>query len=257
MPYSDTKLEVVSTPSNEGKPKLTESPCGPHGSITTTHDSDYGFNKILCWLEFVDGNLEKSSNDIMYLGAYSEIANRDSDHIVQASNIYHLLREKCINDRQTLARFMFALKKLGRKRHGIYCNTQFFKKVKILPPSTQDYDERTTENDEFGFYQCLVDLCVTLEEDRSTSKRVRMYASRYILGIYPESTVAKLFLKMLKNPEILSKDNLDQLSLVLGQCGADSCQVMLQHYRLQFKKAEVEWETVTPHLKVEGICKCY
>ena len=252
MPNSDTKLEAVSlTPSDK---KLTEGSCGSQPS-TAINGSEYGFNKILCWLEFVDSNIDKSSNDIMYLGAYSEIAPRDSEHIVQASNIYHLLRGKCINDSQTLARFMYALKKLGRKRRGIYCNNQFSKKIKVLPPSTHDCDDRATENHEFGFYQCLVDLCVTLEEDRSVSKRVRMYVSRYILGIYPESTVAKLFLKMLRKPDILSKDNQEQLSLALGQCGADSCQVILQHFRLQFKKHEIEWENVTPYLKVEGICK--
>ena len=154
---------------------------------------------------------------------------------------------------------MFGLKKLGWKRRGLYCNNQFSKLLKITPPSTEQYDKCAMEEQEFSFYQCLVDICVNLEEDRNISKRVRMYACRHVLGVNPdnERSVAKVFLKMLKDPEILSKDNQDQLALVLGQVGAPSCLVILQHFRSQFndKLHEIHWEHVKPYLKMKNICE--
>ena len=225
------------------------------GSSTGSQGSQYNFNRILRWLQFVDENLESSSNQLLYLGAYAELKNRASEGITLASHVYHLLKERSNDDTRTLARYMFALKKLGRKRRGIYCNRQFFNILKMQPPSLEEFDVACRENKEFGFYQCLVDICVNIEEDKSLSKQVRIYTCRHVLGVLHENerTVARVFLKMLKRPEVLSKNNQDQLALVLGQVGATSCLLILQYYRSQFKLTEIEWENITPYLKTEQI----
>lgn len=221
----------------------------------TSQLSEYHFTKILRWLQFVDENLEGSSIQLLHLGAYYELKNRDSEGMVRPSDIYHLLKEGSSDDAHVLARFMYGLNKLGRKRRGLYCNSQFYKILQIEPSSTEQYKKRAMKEQEFGFYQCLVDISVSIEEDRNISKRVRMYACRHVLGIIPEKTVAKVFLKMLKNPDILSKDNQYQLALVLGQVGASSCLIILQHFRSQFTLDEIDWEHVKPYLKMENICE--
>ena len=227
-------------------------------SSAGSQESPYNFRKILRWLQFVDENIAASSNHLLYLGAYLEIRDKDYYTIVAASNFYQALKEKIHDDAQTLARFMFALQKLGRKRRGIYCNNHFRKLVKIDPPSLEEYEERERTDKTFAFYQCLMDICVALDEEgNKISASVRLYACRHVLGILPqnEPTVARVFLKMLKNPEILSVDKQEQLALTLGQVGANSCLIILQHFRSQFKLIEIEWDKVKPYLKYENICK--
>lgn len=229
-------------------------------SSTSSQVSVYNFRKILRWLEFVDGNLDKDScKYLLCLGAYPEIKGRDYETIVVASNFYHALKERSPNDTQTLARFMYALHKLGRKKRGMYCNSQFKKTLKMDPPPfLEEYEEKAATEKEFGFHQCLVDICVTLEEDgNEMSTRVRKYACNHVLGILPqnERTVSKVLLKMLRKPDILSVEHHEQLALILGQVGAKSSLIILQHFRSQFKFDEIEWEKVQPYLRSVNICK--
>lgn len=219
----------------------------------TSRIADYNFHKILRWLLFVDNNLDSSSVQLLYLGAYSELKNKDSDGIVRASDVYHLLKERSSDDTLVLARFMYGVRKLGKKRRGVYCVDHFKKILKIEPPCIEQYDKDA----KFNFYQCLVDICVHLEEDRNISKRVRIYACRHVLGVNPNNirTVAKVLLMMLKDPKVLSEAHQDQLALVLGQVGASSCLIILQNFRSHYKLGEIDWESVKPHLKTENICE--
>ena len=214
----------------------------------------YEILKILEWLAFVDGHIEKSSINIMTLGLY-EITQRaiESNKMDRVSDVYHLLTA-IMDPNEALTRFLYALEKLGRKRRGVYCVTHFERIVGIMRPSTHDYDIRVLEERKFAFYQVLVKICIRLEEDRNTSKRVRTYACRHVVGSATLKTVADLFLKML-DAEDLTVDDQGQLALVLGIIGENSCLEMLQNYRTLFKMDEIEWEQIQPKQRMQNIGK--
>lgn len=172
----------------------------------------------------------------------------------QPSEFYILLQQKSSSDAQALARFMYALQRLGRR--GKHCNRQFRAKTHIDPPSTEVYEERAKTDVLFAFHQCLVEICVSLGEDRNVSDRFKKFVCRYILAVRAKNkdTIAEVFLTMLKQGTI-SKENQDQLALALDQVGARASLVILCHFRSQFKMDDIDVESLTPGPRPDNVCE--
>ena len=217
---------------------------------------DYGYHKILGWLRFVDDILDKHrTNELLYLGAYYEIKESLMEKCKRPSEFYLLLRDsRAASDAQVLARFMYALQGLGRK--GNYCIREFSKKTSSTPPSTVEFRSLEREDKHFAFCQCLVKMCLTLKEESNISRCFRRYVCHHILVVAPqnEETVAKVFLRWMKRPQIFSEEKHEQLALALDQVGARACLIILQNFRSQFGMPEIEVENLTPYPRDDNIC---
>ena len=225
-------------------------------SSSVSQASPYEYQKIAGWLRLVDDNLDKrTSNQLLFLGAKSEIGEGIVENCKRPSEFYILLSQRSNSDEQALARFMYALQGLGK--WGKYCNREFHKKAKTAPPSLEEYEQRAKSDREFGFYQCLVEMCVSLGEERDVSKRLKKYICRHIIvsRARNEGTIASVFLRMLRYPDVLSVTNQDQLALALDQVGAIRCWYILRQFRSQFNMPEIELESLTPCTREDNICE--
>jgi hypothetical protein len=217
--------------------------------------SKYRYDKILGWLHYVDDNLNKvTSKHLLTLGARSEIGERVAENCKQPSEFFVLLQQRSSTDAQALARFMYALQRLGRR--GKHCNKQFQTITRISPPPTDVYEENAKTQMEFSFHQCLVEICVSLGEDRNVSDRFKKFVCRYVLAVHAKNkeTVAEVFLTMLKR-RVISKENQDQLALALDQVGATAGLVILSHFRSQFGMDDIDIEKLTPGPRPDNVCE--
>lgn len=193
----------------------------------------------------MDKNIDKrTACQLFYLGTKSEgIGEGAIEYCKRPSEFYQFLRPVYASGAQSLARFMYALRGLGKQ--GKYCNQQFTPKCKLQPPPMEEFEIKAKKEKEFAFHQMLVEMCVHLDRDRNLFKRLHKYICRHILirKFYSDETAADVFLRMLHYPEILSVEKQDQLALALDQVGDAACLFILKHYRSQFDLPEIELES--------------
>ena len=226
-------------------------------SVSQPTFSDYSYHKILKWLQFVDNNLNRyTSIQLLFLGARSEIGEGQYENCKRPSEFYLLLQESGLSPEEALARFMYALKGLGKT--GKYCNDQFFKKTNTHPPSIEVYERlvRENKNKKFAFCQCLVRMCMIFKRDSDISRRFRQFVCQQILAVRAqnEDTVAKVFLRLFTRPDIFSEEKHEQLALALDRIGATACMVILQDFRSQFAMADIDVETLAPQ-RDDNVCE--
>ena len=207
-----------------------------------TYDNNHGptegvldQNQVLKWVQEVDHHIEESSTEIMKLGLRAELnqAERETAHV--PSDLYHLLRKKYTNSEVLLSRFIYALEKLGHRRHGFRAVRKLqnfgIKKPKQFNPA--DEITHPAKARLFNFYQCLVEICRDLEV--SHYEQLSTYFTKIFLGgTNPKliKTPWKLFINLLDR-KIISED--DQKSLVEGLkiIGATQCIEHIHNYRHQ------------------------
>ena len=220
---------------------------------TTTSLSSFGAEKfdekvaILSWLNFVDTNIIESSVDILKLGLFKEISYGKIEKLNTASSLYQVLKSQ-LGRRRGLGRFLYALRCLGRRRHGIHCTEQFDNQVKL------PYNPHPAETSEDQMlYQCLVEMCIELDSQREVFLSLRKYVCRHIIGInwrHPKvQNPALLFLLMLVEGHI-SVENRDTLAKSLDQVRAQSCLVILRNYGNEYG-----WPEIDVDKEFEDMCK--
>ena len=184
-------------------------------SFTGHHDD----SRVLKWLSVVDEHIDESSIEIMKLGLQTELKQTERDNAKKPSDLYHALKNHIHEPEALLARYVYALEKLGRRRHG-------FRAVRKLSNFTMEKPAKfdpTRKPPEFNFYQCLVDICVHL--DTSCHSRLIAYATKTLLdGTNPGliKSPQELLTKLLQM-KLISKDNQKDLVEALHIIGADKC----------------------------------
>ena len=163
----------------------------------------------------------------MKLGMRSEFHQTELDTARKASDIYNILVNK---HREALARFVYALEKLGHRRHGFRA-VRKLKEFSIQKPSQYMPSGGKREVQKFNFFQCLVEICVHL--DANLYSRLFAYSAKVLLGgTNPKKfeTPCKLLI-CLVNREVMHAG--DQTKLVEGLriIGADKCIEYIHYYR--------------------------
>ena len=193
--------------------------------VVTGSDDD----RVRRWLEIVDRHIDNSSVEIMKLGLRMELTQTERDKAKTASDLYHCLANHIIDSEALLARYVYALEKLGRRRHG-YRAVRKLNEFSIEKPVKFD---PTSNPLEFSFHQCLVDISVHL--DTSCHPRLIAYAAKALLdGANPQliRSPHELLIELLQM-RVISKDDQKDLVEALHIVGADKCVGYIHYYRHQ------------------------
>jgi hypothetical protein len=207
--------------------------------VATCDDNE---NQVLKWAQEVDKHIEKSSMEILKLGLRTELTQADMETEKYPSGLYHKLKRRYHNSEVLLSRFIYALERLGHRRHGLRAVRKLhefgIRKPKQFNPADEITDPAKVRL--FNFYQCLVEICRDLE--LSHYKRLLTYSTKTFLGgVNPRliKTPCELFTKLLEQ-KIISED--DQTCLVVGLevIGATQCIDHIHNYRHQNDLPETE-----------------
>ena len=161
------------------------------------------------------------------------------------------------DDEQALRRFLYALNKLGKQRHGLRCINNFPSKTGLPLPGPEYYDD-TEEDDYFRFLQCLMEMCIQLDKagGRVISQNLRKdLCSRRHLDIAWQNTncMADLFTRMLKKMLVTAIDN-DLLARALGRARAEKCLVILNDFRKITGTGEIDIDQYRKYKHVSLLC---
>ena len=193
----------------------------------TRNDDD----KVHKWLQVVDDHIDDSSVEIMKLGLRTELTQTERDNAKRASDLYIALTNHYQDSEVRLARYVYALERLGRRRHGFRV-VRRLKEFSVEKPVQFD-PTMCSKPLEFNFYQCLVDISVHL--DTSCHSRLIAYAAKALLdGANPGliKSPHELLLKLLQM-RVISKDHQKDLVEALHIIGADKCVEYIHCYRHQ------------------------
>ena len=185
-------------------------------------------DRVRRWLEIVDRHIDNSSIEIMKLGLRTELTQIERDKAKTASDLYRALANH-IDSEALLARYIYALEKLGRRRHG-YRAVRKLSEFSIEKPVKFDPASKPLE---FSFHQCLVDISVHL--DTSCHSRLIAYAAKAFLdGANPRliQSPHELLINLLQM-RVISKDDQKDLVEALHITGADKCVGYIHDYRHQ------------------------
>ena len=167
-------------------------------------------NKVLMWLQVVDNHIDDNSVEIMKLGLQMELTQTKRDNAKRPSDLYHALANHYQDSEVRLSRYVYALERLGHRRHGFRA-VRRLNEFSIKRPVQFD-PTMCSKPLEFNFYQCLVDISVHL--DTSCHSRLIAFAAKALLdGANPGliKSPHELLLKFLQM-RVISKD--DQKDLV-------------------------------------------
>ena len=194
---------------------------------------------MLKWIQAVDNHIDENSVEIMKLGMKTELTQMRREKARKPSDLYHALANHYPDSEKQLARYVYALEKLGRRRHGFRAvrrlNDFSIKKPAQFVPTGESIDVQ-----EFNFYQCLVDISVHL--DVRCHSRLAAYAAKMFLdGENPGliKSPHELLTKLLQR-QVISKDNQKDLVEALHIIGADKCVEYIHCYRHQNGLLEIK-----------------
>ena len=138
----------------------------------------------LQWVTKVDDYITVESLDIIKLSVQSELTETECNKIKVASDVYHKLEEHYSDPEVLLARFIYALEKLGHRRYGHRAIREL---KECYRPSPFDFNKllAKTDKNEFILRQRLAVLCCMLPEDysanfiRHLAKKVKVNPQKY------------------------------------------------------------------------------
>ena len=189
--------------------------------------------KLRVWLLAVNKRLSKSSVDIIKLGLLGDknkVPYVVLDRAKQPSDIFTALEEHLGSKEDAVRRFIYALKKLGKQQYGTVCAREYQKRVGKCPPPKL---ETRNESESFGFCQCLVDICVKIEEE--VSEAIIQYCSHYLSTNRDRfRSLAHMFTVMC-HEKFIEPQNPEKLAIVLTIFEANECVKYIQNYLSKYK----------------------
>ena len=147
----------------------------------------------------------------MKLGMRGELTQTERDAILKPSDLYHALA-KHYDEPIALARFIYALEKLGHRRHGCRAVSQLREFHISKPDKFNPAAYMTREKLKFfQLYQCLVEVLVHLGEEHYPML-IFHFTSTYLHGANPSTieSPAALFTQLL-DKAVIRKNNIDTL----------------------------------------------
>lgn len=190
------------------------------------------------WLILVNRLISKSSIQIMKLGLLGDkktLPYKRLDLAKTVSDIFNLLEEYLESPKKAVQRLIYALYRLGHRRNGFKCVREYRDKVGQKPPPKF---ESRNESQSFGLCQCLVDICVKIENE--VADALRKYCGRYLLNTNSENieSAAILLIKMYHGGQVTVEDQ-KNLAVALHVVNAQDCIECIRKYRLNYGYPEL------------------
>lgn len=125
-------------------------------------------DEILKWVAKISSDyIDAGSLDILKLSVRSELTQEECDRVISASDLYHALAKHYTDPKVLLARFIYALEKLGHRRYG-HRAVRELSSNHSLPPAFTDLAKvkfrPAVDRNEFILLQRLAVLCCMLPE---------------------------------------------------------------------------------------------
>ena len=177
--------------------------------VTFTPAGNNNTDDILKWIVRVDDHIDRESFDIMKLGMRGELTQTERDIALKPSDLYHALA-KHYKQPIALARFIYALKKLGHRRHGCRAVGQLrefsISKPRKFNPATYMRREKLKL---FQLHQCLVEVLVHLGE-KYYPKLISHFTRTHLHGTNPKTIDSPCALfKQLLDKAVIREDSMD------------------------------------------------
>ena len=179
------------------------------------------------WLAFVDIDLiDNESREILKFGMRTELSQEKRDAARKPSDLYIALSESThyqnIHPTVLLARFVYALTKLGHRRYGRRAIEQLsrfsIEKPTEFCPAEYMRDDKLQE---FLFHQCLVEIMVKLKEG-SDNQLIRYFSKNHFHGANPRMISDRVMLfTELVHRGIITKNETTALVYGLQAIGDD------------------------------------
>lgn len=162
----------------------------------------------------------------MKLGMRSELTQAQRDEARSPSDLYHAIecRYRFQDDSSVcLARFIYALKRLGHRRYGYRAIRQLSDFSIVEPPAFHPTTYLGTDELKiFRFLQSLVEVLVCLKGSQDTQEKlIRYFAEEHLHGTNPSNikTLCRLFTRLLER-EVINADRPQALVEALKEVGA-------------------------------------
>lgn len=167
----------------------------------------------------MDDHIDEESVDIMKLGMRGELTQRERDAALKPSDLYHALA-KHYEEPVALARFIYALEKLGHRRHGHRAVRQLSEfSISKQEKFTPNMSIRREKLKLFQLHQCLVEVLVHIEEEHHPVL-IFHFTTTYLHGANPNTinSPCTLFTQLL-DKGVIGKDNIGVLAEGLRKIG--------------------------------------
>ena len=179
---------------------------------------------IRSWLAQIGKRVTKDSIKIMELGLKDKLPEAERENISSLSDLYNALLKQLDSHEETLRRFAFALKQLGRSRGGVQCVEALAEHKIERPQLDAKQYSRSVQ-----FFQCLAKICVKLNPPLA-HKVITFHALQLGENYKNIPTLEVLFTKLVHYEKITPED---QWFLIQGLVlvSADSCIDYIMNYR--------------------------
>ena len=160
---------------------------------------------ILQWVLKVDEYIDQESLEIMKWSMQTELSLTERDKVKQPSDLYHALKNSYKDPAVLLARFIYALERLGHRRYGRRAVREL--EVAHCPPRF-DLANLKADRNNFILHQCLAMVCCILPRDCYDSF-IAYFAKK--LGVNPKKfqTPCHILTKLLERKFITPDNQLD------------------------------------------------
>ena len=199
-------------------------------------------HELRSWLQMVDDHIDKSSLEIMKLGLRGDVKEGELEKAKSPSDLYNILTKSRLANKHDsdiiLARFVYALEILGHRRHGFRA-VRKLKDNSIRKPTQYSPTGNQDEIREFNFFQCLVQICVHL--DNKHYQPLFNYSTKiYLSGINPSNfNKPTQLLTRLLHERIITTEDQNCLVEVLEIVRADKCIEYIHRYRHMNNLSEI------------------
>ena len=199
-------------------------------------DGELASEREYKWILQVDGYIDQESLEIMKLGMRSELTQVDRDKAKRPSDLYRALecRYRYRDSSVCLARFIYALKRLGHGRYG-YRAIEQLSEFSIRKPSTEFRPATYMSKKDlkkFKFLQNLVGVLVTLTEDNKIQQMlIKHFVEKHLNRINPRNinSLCSLFILLLER-EVITADEPQALIEAMKEVGVA---LVSKRYNLQ------------------------
>ena len=186
-------------------------------------NSDFDSEQAYAWTLRVDDYIDEDSLEIMKLGMRNELIQAQRDESRSPSDLYHAIECHYHDSSVCLARFIYALKRLGHRRYGYRAIRQLSGFSIVEPPAFQPNTYLGTDELKlFRFLQNLVEILVYLKGSQDTpDKLIRYFVEKHLHGTNPNNikSLCHLFTLLLER-EVISADEPQALVEALKEVGA-------------------------------------
>ena len=202
-------------------------------------DNDSDSERAYAWTLRVDDHIDEESLEIMKLGMRRELTQVQRDEAKSPSDLYRALEchYRFQDSSVCLARFIYALKRLGHRRYGHRAIRQL-RDFSIVEPTAFHPAAYLGENDLkiFKFLQSLVEVLVALKgKQNMQQKLIKYFTEKHLNRANPSNikTLCSLFTLLLEK-EVITADRPQPLTEALKKVGAtrisEQCNLQLYYH---------------------------